>query len=534
MDGFVSSHMPCPCGESKDAYAIRADGSGKCFSGKCGGKNFFPKEYRPEECVPGPFGRGVKDDFAKHLGFEGLVHPKSGTLAFHVYRYPNGVEKFRRVHDKNFFWKIPDGVERPALGGIGLYDMPPSKTCVLVEGEVDAASAYQMLNTGMANETPVYWLLSAGIAVKDRQKIFDELNKYDRVVFAHDNDEAGRKSVEVIGTLLPQKLRLATLNKFKDPNEYLVNGAEKEFKRSVANYSRYTPEYIFNGLARLEAIWDDVEQEKYIPTPFSGLNEKIKGIPFGHVVLISGQEGLGKTELLRALEYQVLFNNPSDKKDALSVTHFEENAKVILRGYGCYDQNRNFRDPDVTFTFRDIRPTLEKIDERLFITDFYKARDEMSVKSFMEKVEYLHYVCGVTVFSIDPINQLRPDAPEEPLVKFLDGLAMEMARFCKDTGCACMWTAHETDDGKTRDSRMIAKACSIRIEVTRDPDSFDPVERNSTKLRVTKNRPFSLTGDAGFVTFDPSTFTLTDPVEVDLTDKLARKSKGEDDGYDAF
>ena len=33
-ESFSKTHLPCPCKESSDAYAIRTDGSGYCFS--CG------------------------------------------------------------------------------------------------------------------------------------------------------------------------------------------------------------------------------------------------------------------------------------------------------------------------------------------------------------------------------------------------------------------------------------------------------------------------------------------------------------------
>jgi twinkle protein len=37
MSEWVQTHLPCPCGQSSDAYSINDKGWGKCFS--CG-KNF--------------------------------------------------------------------------------------------------------------------------------------------------------------------------------------------------------------------------------------------------------------------------------------------------------------------------------------------------------------------------------------------------------------------------------------------------------------------------------------------------------------
>lgn len=508
---FAKTHQPCPCGKSSDAYSIRVDGSGYCF-GQCGGTNHFPKNYKPSQCKAEPLGeRGIPSVLGEMFRFEALKDDK-GNVLFYRYNYPNGVKKYRRVVDKHHWWDKPNGVETPAIGGIGMFDMPSSKTCVLVEGEPDAPSAYHMLNSGMTTETPVYWLTSATISSKGRMQIFDELSKYDRVIMAFEDDEAGRKAKEVLANLLPKQIRVATLNKHKDANDYLQAGDEKEFKRAVKAYSHYTPEYIATGLGDFEKIWRDEKQDFYIPTGFENLDEMIPGIPLGHVTLVSGPEGIGKTEFLRAIEWNILNygveNDPDIQNTGCSITHFEETDKLLLKGLACYDQKRNFRDKNVDFPWEDVRPTLEKLKDRLFITNLYKARDELSVRTFMDKIEYLHFVCGVRYFFFDPINQLRPDSPDEPLVKFLDGLSMEAARFANDHQVAFVWTAHVNDEGATRDSRMIAKAASIRIDVARDLQTFDEDERNKTYVRVAKNRAFGPTGEAGAIRFDPATYTL--------------------------
>lgn len=504
---FKETHLDCPCGKHKDCYAINEDGSGKCFS--CG-KFTFPKPFwkHIRECIPRPYAsRGVPSWVGERINFVEYVDTK-GFVQFFGYNYPNGVFKARRKGDKHDQqMKVPEGKTKPALGGIGLYDPGTSRNCVVVEGEPDAAAAYYMLNDKMANETPVYWLLGANISNKDKAVIVEELSKYERVIMAIESDDAGNKAKETLAQLLPKSIRVSSLVKHKDANDYLLAGDTKEFKRCIANYARYTPEFIYSGIDKLTAIWDEAETEFYVPTPFPNLNELVKGIPLGHIFLVTGPEGIGKTEILRALAWSAL-SKADGPVCPVSMTLFEEDNKTMLKAFGCYDQGVNFRDPDKQFVLSEIQPTLEKLAEDFYITDFYKARDDMSVQSFMEKISYLHFVCGVKYFFLDPVNQLRPDAPEEPLVKFLDGISMEMARFCVDNQVGCVWTAHTTDEGKTRDSRMIAKAASIRVDVYRDLENFDEQERNKTYLTVSKNRPFSRVGPAGHVVFDPTTFTL--------------------------
>lgn len=505
---FIETHKPCPCGQSSDACATRADGSKYCY-GKCGGKNFPVMEFweHLKACTKKPYAaRGVPAWVGERLHMFEYVDAK-GFTQFFGYEQPNMKPKYRRALDKHDQKYQESKLKKTPLWGIGLFDPGTTKNCVVVEGEPDWAAAYFMLNEGMANETPVYAIPGATISDKDKPEIYEELSKYERVIVCVDNDEAGKKAREALAILLPKQIRVANAIKHKDANDYLLAGDVKDFKRAVANATHYTPEYIFTGVERFTEIWNDEKNEFYVPTGIPTLDELVPGIPTGHITLIAGSEGIGKTEILRKLAWSILnFDGPI--ACPLSLTLFEEDNKTTLKSFGCYHQNINFRDRNRKTTVKEITPTLDFLGEKLHITDLYRARDEMSVKSFMEKVDYLVRVLGVKFLFFDPINQLRPDAPDEPLVKFLDGIAMELARYCVDNQVGVVMTAHVTDDGKTRDSRMIAKAASIRINVERDLESFDPDIRNTTYLKVTKNRPFSLLGDAGALTLDQDTFTI--------------------------
>ncbi|WP_420917400.1 hypothetical protein [Pseudomonas citronellolis] len=51
MSEWVQTHLPCPCGQSSDAYSINDKGWGKCFS--CG------KNFNEEASDPAPRGKQV-------------------------------------------------------------------------------------------------------------------------------------------------------------------------------------------------------------------------------------------------------------------------------------------------------------------------------------------------------------------------------------------------------------------------------------------------------------------------------------------
>jgi replicative DNA helicase len=68
--------------------------------------------------------------------------------------------------------------------------------------------------------------------------------------------------------------------------------------------------------------------------------------------------------------------------------------------------------------------------------------------------------------------------------------------------------AHTNENGDPKYCKMIGQRASVIIDLYRDKLSEDDHERNTTHLRVEKNRPCSEEGMAGTLLFDSHSFTL--------------------------
>jgi archaellum biogenesis ATPase FlaH len=372
----------------------------------------------------------------------------------------------------------------------------------VVEGEEDAAAAYHMLNAGRKTLHPVVWLNSASIPARSRDDIYGYLSSFETVKLAIEDDEAGKKVKELLGEMLPNKIREVQLTKHKDANDYLIAGDEQEFKSAWANAKVFTPDNIFHTEADIDAILEDAETETFVETSFDRLNEMIRGLLLNHVTLITGMEGLGKTELLRAFEYSLL------KGEApTAILHLEETKNKTVRGLCNYELGRNVR--DTIDDKDDVKKAWSKLSDNHSNAFLFEFKNDPDINTFLEQVNYLVHVCGVRYLCIDPINQFDP-VDDTTKVDFLDSLSKKLEKYCSKNPLGVIWTAHVDDEGRTRNSRMIAKACSIRIDLTRDHLSQDEDERNTLHLTVSKNRPFSETGYAGPVYFDKETFTIVD------------------------
>src|SRR5258708_2985392 len=81
---------------------------------------------------------------------------------------------------------------------------------------------------------------------------------------------------------------------------------------------------------------------------------------------------------------------------------------------------------------------------------------------------------------------------------------------------ALIVVSHVNDEGLTRGSRNISKIADIRIDLTRDIKSSDPIIRRTTHLMIAKNRFCGRTGPAGQLLFDPAKYTVNEDLGYGL------------------
>jgi len=254
-------------------------------------------------------------------------------------------------------------------------------------------------------------------------------------------------------------------------------------------------------------ILSETKEHVFYPTPIEALNDKIHGLPLGHLVVLTGPEGQGKTEVMRAFEYNMLKNHP---EVTIGQLHMEESKKDSLSTLACYELGVNVRKPDHGVPQKNINEAIRGLtkNHNLFLFDFHIDEDPLAI---LEKVRYLSVACDCKMIFIDPIQQLaygtRRDVSEEQV---LSQISVQLERLATDLGICIVMTTHVNDDGQTRSSRMIGKSASIRIDLSRDHMSPDPDVSNVTRLSVSKNRPTGGTGYGGSLKFDPDSFTLTE------------------------
>ena len=500
-DTPIKTHADCPHCSGHECYTLWADGGFFCH--QCDAKpdkkerssgmsTEKPTTY--EEKLK-PY-RSIKQKAVDTYGITTSINAK-GEDVRRVYPYPHK-DKYR-VLPKDFSKNL--GFTTDHLFGMDKFNAGSSKYITIVEGEDDAPSAYQMLG----HKVPVVALPGAGVTHKLLQNCHDYLDSFTSIILCVDNDAAGDKAADKIANAFPNKVYRVPLTKHNDPNDFLVAGDETDFVWAWRNAKeKYTPAGIYNTPSQFKDIIREDGINEYAPTPIDELNDKIKGLMKGHLTVITGPEGQGKTEILRWFEYNILKN--SDKK--IAVLHMEESKRTCLMSYACYELGQNVRDPDHTVPLADVDKAIDGFtsDERLFLFDFNVDDDPLHI---LDKVRYFKEACDCDYIFIDPIQQLaygkEKDSSEE---RTLSQIAVQLEKLATQLDVGVVMTTHVNDDGQIRSSRMIGKSASLRIDLKRDHLNPDADVRNTTQLSISKNRAMSQTGYGGQVKFDPNTFTL--------------------------
>ena len=82
----VERNLPCPCGQSSDAYQLYSDGHGYCYSATCGGK-FFPaeKDDNKSEIILDEYDPNTKLPVLEDYGFRGWKERQLPRRVFEFY-----------------------------------------------------------------------------------------------------------------------------------------------------------------------------------------------------------------------------------------------------------------------------------------------------------------------------------------------------------------------------------------------------------------------------------------------------------------
>ena len=519
------NHQPCPyvdCGSS-DAFSYETELMiGKCHSCESAypskkatfswAKEIYPTkgvnnmgvvDYTPKRIEQAGNGK-----FVAMRGITERTMEDFGVLTYddrQEYVYPSGGKKVRTLKEKGFYAK--GGFKGDELFGMNLFTAGCSKIVTITEGELDALSVAQMLKSSYTN--PVVSLPSATPSRKLWENCKDWLNSFDKIVLSVDTDEAGNAVADKIAKLFPNKVYRVPHETYKDANEFLQAGKGNDFKSAWWNARKYTPENILNTTDQFLSLYNDTPEHQYVETGIVALDDKILGLMQGHFTVIKAPTGIGKTEVMRFLEYNML-----QKGIPIAAWHLEETKLRSLLGLVSYDCKENLTRRDLIDEKKAHDRVVKSIESLTKDENFYQfyLGDGQGTEELLEQIRFFREACGVRYVFFEPIQDVVAGKNEASKEEILADLSVRLSKIAAELNVGIVTIAHTNDDGDPKYCKMIGQRASVIIDLSRDKESDDAEERNTTHITVQKNRPCSEEGRAGKMRFNPDTFTLREVI----------------------
>lgn len=520
---LVSAHLPCPDCGSSDARSEYSDGHAFCFACSkhtSGGKSTTarPTQAPKSQAALGDLRtgefrelktRGLSLDTCRYFGYQ--VSPGAG-LQIAPYTDASGrvVAQKLRGKDKTFTWAgFPADVQ---LFGQSIWKGCDKKLLVVTEGEIDALSIFEVTR----GTIPVVSLQNgAQSAVKSFKGQYDWLESFESVVLCFDNDAPGIQAAkEAAQVLSPGKVKIAELP-LKDANDMLKEGRTTELYTAIKHAKVYRPDGVVLGTdLRDDVLADDPEQDALYP--FEGLNRIARGIRFGELVTLTAGIGTGKTSFITEIAYAL-----QQSGQRIGLMLMEESLKHTARRLVGHHLNVPLQVNRSLAHKADIEAAYQATVGAGNVT-LYDHQGESDFEHLLGKVQYMIRVLGVRFVFIDNLTTIVSGLDERDERRAIDKIMKTLWQLAQREQVVIFLAVHlkriegnkghedgvQTSLSHLRGSQSIASNSNLVIGLERNQQ--DEASRNTSTVRVLKNRLTGETGIACTLNYDAATGRLTE------------------------
>lgn len=539
---FTKLHHACEKCGSSDAASTDDKGWVKCFS--CG------ESYRDTEdfvlTTTKPSGKASWESVEAELaaaepkpipnrGLTSATVRKYGIAVYgdkHIYPYhingnvlPSAAKTRLPVGDGKKI--MPTSGEWAKVGLFGQHLFPKGgKYLTITEGETDAPASYQMHNGKGAH---VSVKNGADGAYEDCKKQYEYIDSFEQIILAFDNDEPGQKAARKIAHLFAGKCKIVKLDPGTDPVDYLRSNRGAEYVDAWWKAELVTPD----GILAAASAWDLVSEPVQAPDwfyPWKDVNEITYGGRFAELVTVTAGSGLGKSQFVREMFHHILqttehkvgglFLEETPKKTLLSLMSMAVNKllhlpRIIWNDNGTYDSIQ----PRATQDELHAAFQAEFGNDRVYLYDHFGSN---TVDTIISQIKYMVKGLGCKIIFLDHISIVISGGDNGDERKAIDQMMTRLRECAQETGCAIIAVSHLTrpsgkghEEGaatslsQLRGSGAIGQLSDITIGLERNGQAEDELERNTTRVRVLKNRFAGETGLAASLLWNRDTGRMT-------------------------
>ena len=524
MSDSIKTHQPCPLCNSRNAGAYYDDGHFYCFS--CEG---VIRDADENEVAEFNKYRKNKQGHMKDTKWsdrnisEAVLDYYSVVARDNTVRFPyydsEGVRQASKVRNFGKVFSTEGDFKECVMFGMHTLNKAnattKADTIIVTEGETDALAAFQMANsisqsakkvTKRGNAiVPVVSIKSgAASAERDFKNNLEFLESFSRVFICFDQDAQGQKQVERCAKLLKPGKAYIVKMEHKDACEYTKQGLSQEFMSHLKSAQCYTPAGICNASNNFDGLWSEQNQSS-INFQWDRIQSKTLGTRAREIVTWAAGTGVGKSSMLRELQHHYLMTTNCN----IGIIALEESVDRTRRGILAVEANDRLHLNEVFSKYpkQEIKKYFDKTlgSGRVFIYDHFGS---LEMEDLLNRVRYMVQGLDCSVIFIDHLSILVSGLDIADERKAIDRTMTMLRQITEETGCSIHLVTHlrrlgsdrsheegvEVNLGHLRGSHGIAQISDTVISLERNTQSDDPIESNTTTLRVLKCR---YTGDVG-------------------------------------
>ena len=358
-----------------------------------------------------------------------------------------------------------------------------SEPLLITEGEFDCLSA---IESGFKNTVSIpsgvngtnEWITSNWTFIE----------QFEEIIIWFDNDEAGIKGAREVFNRLPNaSVKIVRCEIANDINELLHKYGKLAILKQIEKATTPTLE----GVATLDMIEDfDVHEAETLKTGIDYIDDKLIGMVFGSLNVLSGKNGSGKSTILNQI-YIAEAINQGYKTFLFSGELIGGNVKYwLLQTLANEEQFAEYTAKDghkyKKVTMQGKEKIIQDMKDRFFLYD----NDDYRIEAIIEKMTILAKRYGVRVFIIDNLMTLESSLKD----KYEAGTdtVKKLKNFAKKYNAIVHLVAHPR---KSMNENISKDDVSGSANITNLADYVTVIERNFDKdkeydasLNILKNR----------------------------------------------
>lgn len=358
-----------------------------------------------------------------------------------------------------------------------------SEPLLITEGEFDCLSA---IESGFKNAVSIpsgvngtnEWITSNWTFIE----------QFEEIIIWFDNDEAGIKGAREVFNRLPNaSVKIVRCEVANDINELLHKYGKLAVLKQIEKAS--TP--ALEGVATLDMIEDfDVHEAETLKTGIDYIDEKLIGMVFGSLNVLSGRNGSGKSTILNQI-YIAEAIHQGYKTFLFSGELIGGNVKYwLLQTLANEEQFAEYTAKDghkyKKVTIQAKEKIINDMKDRFFLYD----SDDYRIEAIIEKMTILAKRYGVRVFVIDNLMTIESSLKDKYEAE--TDIVKKLKNFAKKYNSIVHLVAHPrksmNDEIEKDDVAGSANITNLADYVTTISRAKDDVVEYDAILKILKNR----------------------------------------------